>query len=339
MGDKLLGDGILIDGSEIDILVAFDYAHLNAIRILGGEKAYVIQEKLEKVPGARKQQGDFGLLYVVDRQGYAGIFQPEETVLVPFKLCILVKTLQNKALVFCIEFRRYQIEDFFYVQLIFRVIFGYVLFVHPDDFFLYAKHILQVIAVNVLTHGGRHASDNKIETEKLHHLFMYEIIDRLLFRPGCPQQPYHFVIYPHAGYKFLEIQRIHFFYAHIPDRDGTDIPEFDAEHRTAENVTIGSFFYKELDCRDDIRAFLYFIEENQGLALDHRSGSNSRKTSQYVITAHHVLEQAYGIRIFDEVDLDKTLESLAEFPDRMRLADLAGAGNQQRIVGLFVVVS
>ena len=47
--NEFLGHGILIDGSEVNVLVALDDSHLNPVGILGGQQADSVQEELEQI--------------------------------------------------------------------------------------------------------------------------------------------------------------------------------------------------------------------------------------------------------------------------------------------------
>ena len=49
MCNEFLGHGILIDGSEVNVLVALDDSHLNSVGILGGQQADIVQEELEQI--------------------------------------------------------------------------------------------------------------------------------------------------------------------------------------------------------------------------------------------------------------------------------------------------
>ena len=108
---QFLRYGILIDGTEIDVLVSFDNPHLDALRVLAGQQPDVVLKELEQIARTRKQERHFRLFHIIYGQCHASIGQPQETVLDPVKLRMFVQPFQDKTLVPGVQLGRNQIEN------------------------------------------------------------------------------------------------------------------------------------------------------------------------------------------------------------------------------------
>ena len=180
---EFLGHGVLVDGAEVDVFVPLDDAQLYVLGILAGQQAYVALKELEEVARSCQQQRGARLFDVVDGNGYAGVGEPQKTVPKAFEFGVFVEPFQDEAFVFGVQFGRNEAEYVFDVEFVVGVVLGYVAFIHADDVLLHAHHLLQVVALDISAHCCRHAADNEVKTEQLHHLFVNETVDG---RTLCP---------------------------------------------------------------------------------------------------------------------------------------------------------
>lgn len=115
--------------------------------------------------------------------------------------------------------------------------------------------------------GGSHAPDYKILAEQLHQTVVYHIVNFLALGKALAKCIYYSRSNAKGIDKFLKVQRVHSPYVHVAYRCRLQSFKFHAEQGAAEDIMVAALVNKEHNGGNNVRAFLHFIEEYEGLAL------------------------------------------------------------------------
>lgn len=94
---------------------------------------------------------------------------------------------------------------------------------------------------------------------------------------------------------------------HVTYRFRTQVFQFYARQRTAQNVTTRTVIQRKLDCGNDIGALLYFVEKDECFALDERYGVivEMQRICLYCSSPSSLNNFTVSVGL-NEIDLDKT---------------------------------
>ena len=134
---------------------------------------------------------------------------------------------------------------------------------------MFIFHQTQIVGVNIFGDGGRHSSDHQIKLEHLHHPFVHYPVNRSSVPETFLKRANDSRSDTNGKRKFLKIQRIHIEYVHISYRLASKILQLDTKKRSAQSISVASFFHQEFYQSDDFRIFLHFVKEDKCLAGNH----------------------------------------------------------------------